>query len=653
MSPTPPRDFELLDGHINGPAVRLPTWESPSVLQTVVGKVSPLSSDLEEFRGIPYGTVSARWEQSQLRTRLPSNVFDATQNGPKCVQPSGPNDSRTYQSYLAFPDDAESEFDCLNLFIVRPSPEALQRQGIAPYARIPVLVWIHGGALAFGAATDPMWDPSRLVLRSLRSGKPIIAVSVTYRLNIFGFGASSDILATQDPTTTGGLNFGIRDQKVALEWIAHNIAAFGGDSSRVTLGGQSAGSVSTHTHLREASCAVGSPFRKAPLFRRVLLHSGALGTLGPSSLANREPGWKAMYEALFGVGSFDMATPKERVARLREVPSSLLLKASESVNGVAFAVVSDGITASELSSSLDAPSDLAVDLGPVDLRNIPARSPAKGIDVLIGVTDLESCIFLPRSFTLEEIAAKFEAACSDATLRAELLQSYGLTASATNEELQQGLMVLMSDAMFEVPCHISGKALRAQQQLLPNGQAGAIGQVQTFHVKTGNPFSGPFEGVAHHCVELIYLFEAFHDAFVEADNGNARPYIDPSKEALIAPKVQTVQEISGTITPPEIHDETFATESSADEKKTSEATYGRTNIELSHAMQDFWLDFIVADDWTAPGGPDSVLVYGKDRSTVMESMTENPDWQTRRQRWDLLAKDPEVMSRLCDVVRQG
>ncbi|CAK7217090.1 hypothetical protein SCUCBS95973_003033 [Sporothrix curviconia] len=474
-----------------------------------------------------------------------------------------------------------------------------------------------------------------------------MAVSVTYRLNIFGFGASSDILAAQDPVTTGGLNFGLRDQKVALEWISRNISAFGGDPDRVTLGGQSAGSVSTHTHLRETTCAVGSPFRKAPLFRRVLLHSGTLGTLGPSALADREPGWKRMYEALFGPGTYDMSSPKQRVARLREVPASLLLTASKSINGEVFPVVSDGITVTELSSYLDAPSQLAVDLGPVDLRNLPGRSPSKGIDVLIGVTDLEvKCAQTLKSedLALNEIEAKFEAACGNAALCAELLQSYGLTSSATSEELKQGLMMLMSDAMFEVPFHVTGKALRDQQQV------GAIGQIQAFHVKTGNPFPGPFEGVAHHCVELIYLFEAFHDAFVEADNGNARPYTDPSEEFL---KVQKVTEVNGTITPPKVQDETLVAVT-ADKVGTTDAiAYKRTNIELSHAMQDFWLDFITTDDWVAPGGPESVFVFGKDRGSEMENTADNPDWQKRRQRWDLLASDPETMSRLCNTIRQG
>lgn len=77
---------------------------------------------------------------------------------PKCPQPPEPNNSNIYQGYLKFPPDAESEFDCLNLFIVRPSTEALKRAGInTSITSLPVLVWIHGGGFGFGAATDPNW----------------------------------------------------------------------------------------------------------------------------------------------------------------------------------------------------------------------------------------------------------------------------------------------------------------------------------------------------------------------------------------------------------------------------------------------------------------------------------------------------------------
>lgn len=61
--------------------VQLPTISVPSYMQTIVGQQSPISDDIEEFRGIPYAHVPGRWEHSQLRDRLPRDVFDATQNG--------------------------------------------------------------------------------------------------------------------------------------------------------------------------------------------------------------------------------------------------------------------------------------------------------------------------------------------------------------------------------------------------------------------------------------------------------------------------------------------------------------------------------------------------------------------------------------------
>lgn len=61
--------------------VALPTASTPSHIQTVVGKQSAVSPEVQEFRGIPYGCVPARWEHSSLRTCLPQDIFDATRNG--------------------------------------------------------------------------------------------------------------------------------------------------------------------------------------------------------------------------------------------------------------------------------------------------------------------------------------------------------------------------------------------------------------------------------------------------------------------------------------------------------------------------------------------------------------------------------------------
>lgn len=109
--------------------------------------------------------------------------------------------------------------------------------------------------------TNLYTDPSRLVLRSLSSKTPFIAVSINYRLGIFGFGASSDMIAAQgsDPPLRG-VNFGLYDEKLALIWVKRNIAAFGGDEAKIAIMGQSAGGISCHLHLLEAELGTGNRF---------------------------------------------------------------------------------------------------------------------------------------------------------------------------------------------------------------------------------------------------------------------------------------------------------------------------------------------------------------------------------------------------------
>ena len=174
---------------------------SPSTQpQRIIGRVSPSApATIQEFRGIPYGTVPGRWRHSILRTSLPSDVFYATKNGyvslnsascfftwslivearPQCPQPDLFANSKTYQSHLDWPTDVgESEFDCLNLFIVRPSPAALAEAGFdANTVQLPVYVNIHGGGFGFGAGTDPMWGtacPSRRLSREKIHGLTLI-----------------------------------------------------------------------------------------------------------------------------------------------------------------------------------------------------------------------------------------------------------------------------------------------------------------------------------------------------------------------------------------------------------------------------------------------------------------------------------------------
>lgn len=198
------------------------------------------------------------------------------------------------------------------------------------------------------------------------------------------------------------------------------------------------------------------------------------------------------------------------------------------------------------------------------------------------------------------------------------MQAYGLVASAPTDELRQGLLALLGDSLFEAPAHLTRNDFRA----MSGGPA--IGHVQSFHVAVGNPFPGPNEGVAHHCVELIFLFEAFHNALAEADRGIRRPYTEPGHEATALPQQELGIPSSGP--------------------------YKRTNIELCHEMQDFWLNFITADNWKPVGDPDSVVVYDKHRDTEIQSFSDDPAWCRRIQRWNLLAANPDAMQQLAEAI---
>lgn len=214
----------------------------------------------------------------------------------------------------------------------------------------------------------------------------MIAVCINYRLNLFGFAASSDILATQEQADLRGVNFGLRDQKVALTWIAHNIPFFGGDPAKITLGGQSAGAVAVHCHLLEAEADAESARREAPLFRNAIMQSGALGTLS-STLEAADSAW----DRLCRYWSVDAERSERRVQLLRRVPADALVQSAGHLGFESFPVVADGITVTNAvqSGSLTPAATASVWLGPVRLTNERARTAEEPIGVLMGVTGCE------------------------------------------------------------------------------------------------------------------------------------------------------------------------------------------------------------------------------------------------------------------------
>ncbi|TVY83757.1 Lipase [Lachnellula suecica] len=125
--------------------------------------------------------------------------------------------------------------DCLSLNIVRPAGYE--------HEELPVAVWIYGGGWFEGTALDPRYNSTFIVEQSVLINKPIIAVSINYRVSGWGWLYSKEIVEA------GVANLGLRDQRLALHWLQENIGAFGGDKKKVTIWGENAGAGSVGRQL--------------------------------------------------------------------------------------------------------------------------------------------------------------------------------------------------------------------------------------------------------------------------------------------------------------------------------------------------------------------------------------------------------------------
>lgn len=175
------------------------------------------------FKSVPYAAPPVgeqRWRAPQPAVAW-QGTRAALERGTSCIQKpslsidSGAGDPRPLGE------------DCLNLNVWTPRAE--------PAAKLPVMVWIHGGALIFGAGGLPIYDGTPLAQRGA------VVVTINYRLGALGFFAHPSIAGAKPGAD---VNFGLLDQIAALKWVQQNIAAFGGDPGNVTIFGQSAGAES-------------------------------------------------------------------------------------------------------------------------------------------------------------------------------------------------------------------------------------------------------------------------------------------------------------------------------------------------------------------------------------------------------------------------
>ncbi|KAI1609734.1 Alpha/Beta hydrolase protein [Exophiala viscosa] len=223
------------------------------------------SSDLVQYSGIPYASISQRFARSTTLLDFPSTSppepFDATRAGPECIQPDNATklDADCNQfPHAGFQEQPQSEH-CLYLNITTPVASQDSSQPL------PVVVFLHGGAFFLGSSTRPYYTPVNFLAHALRTDRLHVFISVNYRLGALGFLHSPEAGSLISP------NNGLHDQVRAFEWIHRNVSGFNGDPERITAIGQSAGAESLSLH------AISS--NPTALFKQMVALSGSPVTM--------------------------------------------------------------------------------------------------------------------------------------------------------------------------------------------------------------------------------------------------------------------------------------------------------------------------------------------------------------------------------------
>ena len=254
-----------------------------AVALTRYGKVRGyVRGGIYTFKGIPYGADTGganRW----LPPKAPSSwsgTRSALTYGPVCPHPVRGDWGKDEAQFIYDWDDGYPGEDMLRVNV--------WTQHLDPQAKAPVMVWIHGGGYSSGSSQElPFYDGENLARRG------VVLVSLNHRLNALGF---MDISQIGGPAYRDSANVGLLDLAFALEWVRDNIAAFGGDPSRVTIFGQSGGG-SKVTSLMAMPSAKG-------LFHRAVVQSGG-GGLMPDS--GKSQAYAAAVMSELGLAANDIA----------------------------------------------------------------------------------------------------------------------------------------------------------------------------------------------------------------------------------------------------------------------------------------------------------------------------------------------------------
>jgi len=420
----------------------------------MVEGVATASQGVRVFRGIPFAAPPVgvlRWKAPQPVEPW-KRVRKAAEFGPRCKQ-------APIYADMIFRDQADKPMseDCLYLNVWTPAK--------SPKDGLAVMVWFYGGGFQAGSSSEPRYDGENF------AKKGIIVVSVNYRLGVFGFLSHPELTKESREHASG--NYGLMDQIAGLRWVKKNIAAFGGDPDKVTIAGESAGSLSV-------SALMASPLSSG-LIRGAIGESGAFFGRPPAGSA-----MQALSETEKTGTKFAESIGAKNLAALREKTAEQLLAAAQKDSSARFWPSVDGYVL------------------PKDVATIFAEGKQGHAPLLAGWNAQEASwavVYAKEKPTAQTFPEQLRARFNDRA--AEVLKLY----SANNDEEARKSAIDLASDLFIV--YITWEWLEQQNK---TGHATVYGYVfdRTPPVSPGRKVNGvsPKELGARHACEIEYVFGA-------------------------------------------------------------------------------------------------------------------------------------------------
>lgn len=456
--------------------------------------LSTPDAQIHQYFGIQYATVPARFRQSKLRTSYPP-ITDATAHGPICPQVRG---GRTAEELL-FGISADEipqqnlkhdEFECLNLNITCPA-------GLTPHSRIPVMLWVHGGGHR-GSGSHWVYDGAPMVRKSVENGKPIMLVTFNFRLGLFGFAASPTIRDDNKRAGDEGTgNYGLRDQRQAMNWLHRYIGDFGGDPNNITLFGTSTGAADIICHL------LSKANKTQPLFQRAIIQSAVFEPILPDIPS---AGWHL---------SRVMSTLHvSQIDSLRAIEADKLVGLGHTLRAIddGFFFRDDWKNHFEIhhhhhhahkASTLLPPSTRSRSRSIIQSLRSPSRTrsprlqlPSTLQPLIIGDSVSDSLLWSrPISmWTPNAVVRRVKAICQSLSKASNLLRAYDISSYTPDDEIVDRVLDLVNDARVAWPTECFNENAKRER-----GGHGVWRYV--FDQE------GPSRGLPHHAADLIYLFD--------------------------------------------------------------------------------------------------------------------------------------------------